>query len=197
VTALWTPKARGTARTLGLLAVAFSFAHAAEVLFRGAWSDLLWLCNIASLLLAAGCLWPAPALNAVGVSWLFFGVWLWLLDLLTGGELMPTSILTHVGSPVVGVLAARRLGWPRGAWWKAVAGEGLLIALTRLLTPEAANVNLAFRVWQGWEERFPNHTRYLALLLASTGAVYFVIELLALRLVARREPACAISSSTR
>lgn len=38
---------------------------------------------------------------------------------------------------------------PRGVWWRAVAGFVALQLLCRLVTPDAANVNGAFRPWVG------------------------------------------------
>jgi hypothetical protein len=101
---------------------------------------------------------------------------LWLLDLASGGELMPSSLLTHVVSPTFAILALMRVGWPPSAWWKAATSLASLLGLTRLVTPAQANVNLAFRVWPGWERLFPNHAVYLIALTALCTALFFAVE---------------------
>jgi hypothetical protein len=54
---------------------------------------------------------------------------------------------------------------PRHAWWQAVLAFLALQQVCRWLTPPAANINLAFAVWQGWEARFPSYPAYLAMLV--------------------------------
>jgi hypothetical protein len=185
-------------KRLGVLALTFYLVHGAELALDHTPWDLLWLCNVANVLIGLGCLTGLRAVTAVGLSWVLFGVWLWVLDLLSGSPLQVTSILTHLGGPAVGLAALRKVGWPRGTWWRALLAELALLGLTRLATPRAANVNLAFAVWPGWEDTFPSYPAYVALLLGASGAAYFVLEALAGFLAARRERrSCAISSSTR
>ena len=147
---------------------------AAVHLRRGEPYDLLWACHLAVLLVAAGLLLRRPALNAVGLLWACFGLPIWLLDAFTGGELMPTATLTHVGALVIGICGVRMLGLPRGSAWKALAGYLGLWLLTRAITPASANINLAFHVHTGWEHRFPSYPAYFAMLLAA-GALTFAI----------------------
>ena len=143
------------------------------------------MCHVGTILVAVGLFTGAPGPNAVGLAWLVLGVGLWVLDLLGGGELLPTSLLTHVGGPALGVYGVRRLGAPAGVWWRAVVGFAALQLLTRAITPAASNVNVAFRPWGGWETRFPSYLAYEAFLLAlgATGAL--VIEVLCRRLAPR------------
>jgi len=53
---------------------------------------------------------------------------------------------------------------------------GLIIlgVISRLVTPEKANVNLSFSVWSGWEDIFPSHFLYVVMLL-SIAAIYFTL----------------------
>jgi hypothetical protein len=174
-----------TAAWCGALALLFFGVHAAvHVVRREPW-DLLWSCNVACLLVGIGCVSGHALPVAIGVLWLSFGVPLWLIDLATGGAMLPTSPLTHVGGLALGLAGTRELGWPAGAWWKAVAGLGLLTEACRFVTPRAANVNLAFSVWGGWETRFPSHVVYLALLLVCASVVFFAVERAALKVRAR------------
>jgi len=79
-------------------------------------------------------------------------------------------------------VGAARLGVPRQSWWKALLALAALILLCRAVTPEKANVNVAFRVQPGWEGWFPSHGWYLVFLAAMAGACFFAAELLLRRL---------------
>jgi hypothetical protein len=161
-------------RVLALLAIAFYVLHALVHLARGEPYDLLWGCHLAVLLVAVGLLIPSASLNAIGLLWSCFGLPIWLIYTFTDGEFMPTAALTHLGAFFIGIYGMRLLGIPRGSAWTALAAYIGLWVLTRLLTPESANVNLAFRVWPGWEDRFPTYPIYVATLLVS-GALTFAI----------------------
>ena len=167
-----------TRRPLGIAAILCYAAHASVHLSRGEPYDLLWGCHLAVLLVAAGLLLERATLNAIGLLWACFGLPIWLLYTFTGGEFMPTAILTHVGALVIGVAGVRRLGWPGGAAWKALAAYFVLWGVTRLTTPASANINLAFRVYPGWEGRFPSYPIYFATLTVMGIAVFVIADLL-------------------
>ena len=162
-------------RALACLAIAFYGLHAVVHLSRGEPYDLLWGCHLAVLLVAAGLLIPSASLNAIGLLWSIFGLPIWLIYTFAGGEFMPTAALTHLGAFVIGLYGMRLLAMPRGSAWKALAAYLGLWVLTRLVTPESANINLAFHVWPGWEDRFSTYPIYFATLLVS-GACTFVIS---------------------
>lgn len=163
---------------LGAVGLAGFALHAVNHVRRGHPSEVLWACNAGSLLVAGGALAGAPRLIAVGACWLAYGVPLWLLDLATGGKLVPTTFGTHALGPVVAAYALHELGWPRGAWATAWIVSLALLAASRLLGDRAVNVNLVFRVAEGWEGRFRSHPRYVAMLWLGSGAVYFTLEAL-------------------
>jgi hypothetical protein len=173
---------------LGTVAVACYAAHAAVHLGRGEPQDLLWACHVAALLVGAGFLFASPTLNAIGFLWSCYGTPLWILDLATGGEWMPTALLTHFTGLVIGFIGVRRLGLPRHAAWKAMAAYALLFLATRALTPPRANVNLAFSVYQGWQLWFASYPLYLAMLVALGLGTFLAAEHL-LAPLARRERA--------
>ena len=68
------------------------------------------------------------------------------------------------------------MSWPRGVWWKAWLAIPLLQLICRLTTPAELNVNIAHKVWEGWEQTFPSYPLYLALLLGATAAIFVVVE---------------------
>lgn len=169
-------------RVLGTLALAFFAIHAANHLRRGEPHDLMWICNLAPLVLGIGCVEESALLGALPFLWLSFGTPLWLLDISTGGELIVTAILTHVGGLVVSIGAVRLLGMPNGSWYKAAGVLAGIVGVSRLLTPREYNVNLSHSVWAGWESYFPNYGIYFALLLATSTSVFFATERLWTRL---------------
>jgi hypothetical protein len=173
---------RSKVKPLGWVALAFYAVHAGyHVVFRHP-ADALWTCHVATALIGVGALSGWPSLPAIGVCWLIFGNPLWALELLTGGDFLPTSLLTHVGGLVTGVLVVKALGWPRGVWWKALLALCGLVLVTRLVTPAASNVNMAFSVYAGWEHTFTSYPLYLALLLSVSALAFLVIDVCARRL---------------
>jgi hypothetical protein len=163
-------------RALGIVAFVCYGIHAAVHLHRGQPYDLLWGCHIAVLLVGCGLLLPNATLNAIGFLWSCLGIPLWLLDLTTGGEFMPTSTLTHIGAFALGLAGVRKLGMPRFASMKALATFAMLWVVCRVVTPPAANINLAFRVHSGWDVYFPSYALYFAMLLAIAAIVFTAVE---------------------
>ena len=176
-------------RRLGLGALVLYALHAAELLLRFPPQNLLWSCNLGALLVAAGLLGRAPRATAVGALLLVLGEPIWMIDLLGGGELLPTAPLTHVGSLVLGLVGTRRLGLPAGTWWRAVLVIAIATAGARLAGPASENINLAFALPRGWEW-FPSHGAYLAALGAVLAVCAAAPELVLVRLGFRR-PAIA------
>jgi len=164
-------------RWLGVLALACFAVHASFHVLSGRAPDVLWACHIATLLIGIGALVGRAEPIAVGVLWLCFGNPLWVLDVATGGEFFPTSLFTHVGGLLLGLVALKRLGFPHRAWLHATASFLGLLGLTRLLTPRSENVNLAFSVASGWEKTFPSYPLYLLLMMAAGTTTFFVAEL--------------------
>lgn len=136
-----------TTRTLGVVGLGLYAVHGARHVMVRQPEHLLWLCNVAAVVVGAGLLLARPLLNAIGLSWLIVGDPLWLADLARGGELLPTSLLTHGAGLVLGFVGLRRLGLPRGTWWRAVVAGMVLLAVTRAVTPAAADVNLVYTLW--------------------------------------------------
>lgn len=169
---------------LAALGLLFYGTHAAYHLLHHHPEDLLWMCHVATLVIAAGLILPCPTANAVGVLWLTLGVPLWILDMSTGGEILPTSLLTHVGGMTLGIVGMRRLGMPRHAWWKALLALCFLCLVTRLVTARSANVNLTYAVYQGWEAAFPSYRVYFALFVLLSAATFFAAEMGFRRLLA-------------
>jgi hypothetical protein len=166
---------------LGGLALVFYLVHAAGHVTAGQPSEAFWACHLGALLVGVGLLTVHPLPCAVGFLWLCVGDGFWALDLATGGELIPTSLLTHVGGLVIGGVGVLRMGMPRHA---ALVAIGLFFALqiaSRALTDPATNLNLAHSVWAGWEGVFPSYPVYELMLLSIGFASFRALEWLARR----------------
>ncbi len=73
---------------------------------------------------------------AAGVMWLVPGDFMWVLYLAGGGDLYPTSILTHVCALLAGLWGVRVMGVSRNTWPLAPGMMFVLAVITRLATPE-------------------------------------------------------------
>lgn len=151
---------------------------------HGLLPEAMWCCAMGQLLLGVGLVAAWPRLAVTGTAWLAFGVPLWVIGLASGEVMRWPSWFTHLVAPVIGVVAARGLGVPRGTWWRATLGLVALQAATRWLTPPRFNVNLAHAVYPGWERLFPTYAAYYLFMLACGAAACFAAEALLRRVAA-------------
>jgi hypothetical protein len=165
-------------RTLvwGLLALAFYLVHAGTHLIHRQPENIIWSCHIATVLVGFGFIVGSATLNGIGFLWLLVGNAAWLIDLYNGAALIPTSLLPHVGGFILSIVGLRRFGMPRHVWWKAIVGLLLLQECSRLVTPVAANVNLAFDVWSGWERMFPSYLWFEIATFGTMFVIFFATE---------------------
>jgi hypothetical protein len=155
--------------------------------------DFFWTCNAAILLLGVSCLLSWQRGVAVGTSWLGYGLPVWLIGIAGGNRMLPTSAVIHFGGIAAGAVAIKKLGFPRGTWWRSTASLLCLMGLTRLVTPPRENVNLVFSVYPGWEKLFPTYAPYFVFLLATGTIAFAIVETIAVLLGAARRPAPASS----
>ncbi len=167
-----------TTRRLGGLAFLFWAAHAVDILIHHSAANLLWSCNVAALAVALGLLTGRALPVAAGGLMLILGDPLWVIDFSTGGELMVTAPLTHVGVLILAIVGMRRLGMPRETFAACTLAIAAVTAVARAVGPAADNVNLAFAVPSGWERRFPSHALYLLLLGGGLAIASLVVQLI-------------------
>jgi hypothetical protein len=160
----------------GWAAIACYAVHATLHLVRGEWYDLFWACHIAALFVGGGFIARNATLNGAGVLLGLMGLPLWLADLASGGEFLPTSILTHIVALCIGLYGTTRFGLSKGAWLVAAVALVGLIGFCRLVTPPGPNVNVAYAIQHGWESRFASHGSYLAWMVGSAAVYFFVVE---------------------
>ena len=167
--------------TAGVLAIVFFLIHAAVLVHAGESYHILWSCHLACLMVGIALLMRLPWLLAVGFFWLAMGVPLWLLNIITSCDYMLTSTLSHIGGLIIAIYGLRFEKMPRFSWAAATAGLIVLGFVSRLATPEHANVNLSFAVWQGWEETFPSYFWYVVMLLGIAAVSFWTLELIVRR----------------
>ncbi len=63
-----------------------------------------------------------------------------------------------------------------GTWIAATVGLIASQFLTRLITPAEANVNVAWRVPDGWTEVFPHYLTYIVLVDGAAALLFGIIE---------------------
>jgi len=161
---------------LGVLGLACYAAAAVHEIWIGQPESLWWACYVGAAAVALGLLLKWPTWNAIGLLWLLLGVPLWIIELFTGTGCHFISAFPHLGGLALGLVGVRLLGLPQGVWWKAVAALYVLHWASRWLTPEQENINLAFRVWEGWEAYFPSHSTYILSLLTLACVLFISTE---------------------
>ena len=171
--------------TAGILPIVFFLIHGSALVYAGEPYHLIWSCHLGCLIVGIGLLVRLPWVYAVGFFWLTMGVPLWLLNVLTSHDFMQTSTLSHIGGIIIAIYGLRFELMPRFSWAAAAAGLVVLGCVSRLVTPQQANVNLSFAVWQGWEDKFPSYFWYVVMLLAIAAATFWILELMVRRFQAK------------
>ena len=159
---------------IGCLAILFYLIHAGVLILARESYHIIWSCHLGCLLVGTSLILKSSWTFSVGFFWLTLGVPLWVLNILTRREFMLTSTLTHLVGLLLAILGLRFLGIKKHSWFIATMGLIILGVISRLVTPEKANVNLSFSVWSGWEDIFPSHFWYVVMLL-SIAAIYFTL----------------------
>jgi hypothetical protein len=147
-------------RLLGILPLSFFIVHFLYYLSHGRAAEILWLCHVSNFILSVGLLFNIPFLVRLAVIWLAPGLLLWLMEIMKTGDVSITSSISHIGGLIVGLLAMARVGAGRNVWLYAFVW-GLFIQIScRLITPVSLNVNVAHRIYDGWEDYFTGYWQY-------------------------------------
>src|SRR5258708_3371649 len=163
-------------RWLGFLALIFYGIHAGFHIWHGHPWDALWVCNLGTALVGIGFLLGSPIWLGIGSLWLIVGFPFWILDLVSGGEFLPTSLATHVGGLGLGLYGSWKLGVPRHIWWKAVLGLVMLQLVCGVITRSEANVNVAFRLYESVSSQFNSYVNYELFLLVFYSFLFMILE---------------------
>jgi hypothetical protein len=170
----------------GAIALGLYVVHALVCVARGCAADALWSCHVATLLVGIGLLMSWRTLVDIGALWLFVGTPAWLVDIALGGELIPTSVGTHLGGAWIAWRAIERNGLARSTWWKAIVALGALQQVCRWITPPAMNVNAAFAPYSRCASWFGSYAAYLAATTCVAMLAYLAVEVIVTRTRAKR-----------
>ena len=165
---------------MGLCALGFYGAHAVELTGYPA-INFLWSCNVACVLVFTGLLLGLRTVNAVGGFMLAMGNIFWIIELATGGPLLYTAPLTHVGIFALSLMGIRRMGLPRQTWWLTALTMLLLSGVTAWLGTPTENINHAHATPAGYESWYPSHGAYLVFIFCFFAAVSAAFQVLLTR----------------
>lgn len=182
-------------RTLALIPLTAFFAQALHYFQINELGHMLWMCNIGNLVLAIGMFTNQRTLIRVAVMWMVPGLVVWTIyvvptwgTLLTGNFTLSqlfavfSSTLAHVGGLSAGLIVLRRIGMDRWSWVYAFAWYLVMQVLSRLITPEAMNVNLSQKVQDGFQEAFNAYWKFWLVLTALVALFALIIEYMFWRL---------------
>ncbi len=153
------------------------------------------MCNIGNVVLAIGMFTNQRTLIRVAVMWMVPGLVVWSIYVVpTWGTLLMgrftlsqlfavfSSTLAHIGGLSAGLIVLRRIGMDRWSWVYAFAWYLIMQVLSRLITPEAMNVNLSQKVQDGFEGAFNSYWKFWLVLTALVILFALMIEYLFWRL---------------
>lgn len=132
-------------------AIAAIALHDAVHVTEGRYWDVLWICNMAALLVGPAILLRSPLLSAAALTWLVPGTVVWLADsIITGSNILPTSYAIHLGGTAAAFYATRVSGFARRGWLAALALLIGCVVASNLFLPSTTNVNAAHSIPKGW-----------------------------------------------
>lgn len=162
-------------RLLGVLPLLFFAAQAVHYWRIGQIGQMLWMCNIGNLLLAAGLLFEQVTFIRAAVLWMIPGLLVWLLYVVFAWGVFFASTLAHVGGLIIGLIAIRRVGMTRRSWRYGLAWFFVMQFLSRFLTPVEFNVNVSQRIEEGWQKTFSSYWQFWIVLSLLAVAIMWVL----------------------
>ncbi len=157
-------------------AILFYLVHGIYWYSNGVLSNMLWACHLASLIVGIGLFLKNKLLITAATLLLIMGNIFWALFLWGGGKMELTSPLTHLGGLICGLYGCYVYGVQVHAWIFTVVFLACLQIISRFITPEIENINLAFAVAEGWDKLFPDYLVYEIFLLIQSSVTFFISE---------------------
>ena len=164
-------------RVLGVLPVGFFLGQAIHYWRIDQLGHMLWMCNIGNLVLALGLFLNQPILIRVAVIWSIPGLVVWFRYVVMGWGAFASSALVHVGGLIVGLIALKQARVDRKTWLYAFAWYLVLQVVSRLVTPVEMNVNVAHKVYNGWQQVFSAYWKFWLVMTLVVAAVLWLLGL--------------------
>ncbi|MCI0336550.1 MAG: hypothetical protein L0226_03155 [Acidobacteria bacterium] len=163
-------------RSLGWLPLIFFIARLVAYVQLDQPSQMLWMCHLANLVLAAGLFLANPLIIRTAVVLLVFGIPPWAIDMLLTGLITPVSIASHLGGMIVGLLAIAKVRAKSWTWLMALASFVFVQIICRFVTPPALNVNTAHRVYDIWKDTVSSYWQYWLISTLVIGVSLWAID---------------------
>ncbi len=165
-------------RLLGLLPLLFFCLQAVHYYRLGQLGNMLWMCNLGNLLLAIGLLFEQPLLVRIAVIWSLPGLFIWFRYAVVEAGVSGSSTLAHIGGLIVGLFALRQVGMDKVTWVYAFAWYLILQVVSRFVTPEELNVNVAQAIYPSWQAVFNAYWKFWLVMTALVGLIIALLVLL-------------------
>ncbi len=169
-------------RLIGLLPLAFFAAHFAFYWKNGGLDNMFWMCNVGNLALALGILLGQKWMIRPAVIWLIPGLPLWLFEVVRNGGWLLTSFFTHIGGLAVGIIAIYKVRADKRTWGYALAWYWVMQLLSRLFTDPFWNVNVAHRIYGGYETIVSEYWQFWILTTMMVAAGLWILGWILLKL---------------
>jgi hypothetical protein len=173
-------------RSLGWLPLILFVARFVAYHQLGQASQMLWMCHLANLFLAAGLFLANPLIIRMSVLLLIFGLPPWIVDMYLINIVTPVSIASHLGGTVVGLLAIAKVRAQSRSWLAALISFILVQIICRFVTPPEFNINTAHRVYDIWKDTVSSYLLYWVISTSVIGITLWGIEWALLRLFPQR-----------
>ena len=177
-------------RLLGILPLAFFIARVVEYVWvQKTPSQVLWMCHLANLMLAAGLFLASPTVICISILFIIFGLPPWIFDMFMIKIVTPVSVFSHLGGAVVGLIALAKVRARRWAWLPALALFILVQQICRFATPPDLNVNAAHYAYGPWKNLFSSYWKYWVVITLMIAAGLWIVEFVLVKLfppIARR-----------
>lgn len=161
-----------TAAIIGLCWLLHFWTHQRQ----GSLQEMLWACNVATLLIAAGILFSHRPSFTVGTLWLTAGTPLWLLDLCSTGGLLWTSVLTHLLVLGLALRHTKELKLHPDGWWMAAVAGAFLQQICRWFTHWRFNVNMSWGVYPSLRKVFSHYSSYWIFTFITLTIAYIILQ---------------------
>lgn len=155
-------------RLLGILPLLFFLAQGVHYSRIHQLGNMLWMCNLGSLVLALGLFFEKPLVVRIAAIWTVPGIFMWFFFYVVSWGVYFASVLVHVGGLIVAAIALKTYRMDRNSWLYAFGWSLLLQLISRFVTAPDLNVNVAHAVQPGFERTFPSYWMFwLAMTLVS------------------------------